>query len=205
MIFIYGDSHAKFSFLKLDLPFMDKHEVSITMHRLGRDNVINNFNSNEHDHDSILIFNYGEIDCRCHIQKQINAGGNKDEIIKTLVNNYFTTIKNSINKYKKIIVVGIIPPTQQNDYEELYGPITHEFPFVGTDNERVEYTIKMNNLIEEQCNFNNFIYFNPYDYYTRTNGTLKYELSDKCVHLGDNSIFLKKFSELYTSILSSTI
>ena len=98
MIFIYGDSHAKFSFLKLDLPFMDKHEVSITMHRLGRDNVINNFNSNEHDHDSILIFNYGEIDCRCHIQKQINAGGNKDEIIKTLVNNYFTTIKNSINK-----------------------------------------------------------------------------------------------------------
>ena len=65
------------------------------MHRLGRDNVINNFNSNEHDHDSILIFNYGEIDCRCHIQKQINAGGNKDEII-----NIAKSIKSRLKQYR---------------------------------------------------------------------------------------------------------
>lgn len=196
MIFIYGDSHANTNFKNLNLPFVNKFEKSITMFRIGRDNIIINFNNQEHNEDSILCFNYGEVDCRCHIQRQINLGKNENDIIYELVDKYFNTINNNINKYSKIIIVAIIPPTKQMAYESLYGQITHEFPFVGSDEERVSYTIKMNNLLKEYCNKYNFIYFDPFDYYKSYNGLLNFELSDNNIHLGDNSFFLEKFIEL---------
>jgi hypothetical protein len=200
MIYIYGDSHAKFCFKNLKLSHKDYHQSSITMFRLGRDNNIINFNNIEYHANSIICLVYGEVDCRCHIQRQINLGRNEDEIIYNLVDNYFKTIKNSIINCKKIIIVGVIPPTKQSNYENLHGPILHEFPFVGNDEERVRYTMKVNKRIEENCINNNYIYFNPFFYYMREDGTLKYELSDNCVHLGNNSFFLEQFTELYKSI-----
>jgi hypothetical protein len=102
------------------------------------------------------------------------------------------------NKNVKIIMVAVIPPTKQSDYESLHGPILHDFPFVGSDEDRVRYTKKVNKKIEELAKENHFIYFDPYSYYTRKDGTLKHELSDGMVHLGNNSYFLEKF---YTKIL----
>ncbi len=201
MIRIYGDSHAGFSFKNLKLKNNNYSRHSITMFRIGRDNLIINFNKNIIQNDDIIILSYGEIDCRCHIQRQINLGKNEDDIINELVNNYIITIKNNtINMDIKIIIVGVIPPTKQSEYEILHGPIFHEFPFVGSDEDRVRYTNKVNKLLEEISNNNNYIYFNPYSYYTRDDGTLKYELSDKTVHLGDNSYFLEKFIDLYEKI-----
>ena len=171
------------------------------MFRIGRDNIIINFNKNEVNINDIIVLVYGEIDCRCHIKRQINMGNNEDEIINELVNNYFITIKNNtIDCGLKIIIVGVIPPTKQSDYETLHGPILHEFPFVGSDENRVRYTNKLNKLLEEISNKNGYIFYNPYYYYTRDDGTLKYELSDSTVHLGNNSFFLEKFIELYNNI-----
>ena len=170
------------------------------MFRIGRDNMIINFDNHEKDKDSIIVMCYGEIDCRCHIQRQINIGKKEDEIIIELVNNYFRTIKNNVKLCKQIIIVGVISPTNKTEYENLNGPITHEFPFVGSDEDRVRYTLKLNRLLEKKCMENNYIYFNPYDYYTRTDGTLKYEYSDKTVHLKDNVFFLEKFIELCKTI-----
>lgn len=202
MLYIYGDSHAHFSFKNLQIPYNDCHQNSITMFRIGRDNMIINFNSSEHDINSILCFVYGEVDCRCHIQKQINLGKDEDLIINELVNNYFNTLKNNINNHKKIIIVAIIPPTRQIDCESIHGPILHEFPFIGTDEDRVRYTKKTNALIEILCYSNGYIYFNPYDYYTREDGTLKFELSDNNVHIGNNSVVLEKFMDVYAHILN---
>jgi hypothetical protein len=94
----------------------------------------------------------------------------------------------------------VIPPINQTEFESLNGPITHEFPFVGSDEDRVRYTLKINRFLEQKCIENDYLYFNPYDYYTRTDGTLKYEYSDKNVHLKDNVFFLEKFIELYKKI-----
>ena len=201
MIYVYGDSHAAASFKRLQIPYSDCHHDSITMFRIGRDNVIINFNSADHTNDSIICLAYGEVDCRCHVQRQIDLGANEDNVINELVCNYFKTIANNIKAHKKIIVVGIIPTTSQIEYETLNDPIQHEFPFVGNDKDRVRYTMKMNVLIEEYCNINEYVYFNPYNYYTRDDGTLKYEFSDKCVHLGDNSVFLEQFMDVYTKII----
>ena len=197
MIYIYGDSHASFSFRNLKLQHNNLHCSSITMFRIGRDGIIINFNKNIQKGD-IIILSYGEVDCRCHIQRQVNLGMKEDDVINELVSNYFKTIKNID---ATIIIVGVIPPTKQYDYERIHGPIIHEFPFVGSDEDRVRYTNKVNKLLEEFSIMNNYIYFNPYYYYERPDGTLKHELSDSIVHLSNNSFFLEKFNELYTNIV----
>lgn len=70
------------------------------MYRIGRDNNIINYR-NEQTKDDIIILVYGEVDCRCHVQRQIDMGRNEDDIINELVHNYFITIKNNITKFKK--------------------------------------------------------------------------------------------------------
>lgn len=203
MIHIYGDSHAFFSFKNLKLAHKDHHQASITIFRVGRDNQIIKFDNNIINENDIIVLSYGEVDCRCHIQRQINNGRNEDDIINELVDKYFLTIRNNVTKKCKIIIVGIIPPTKQNDYETINGPILHEFPFVGDDTNRVRFTQKMNNALKDKCLINNTIYFNPYDYCTRSDGTLDYDFSDRCVHLLQNAQFLTKFNELYYSIIDS--
>ena len=206
MIYIYGDSHANLSFKDLKYDHINCHKNSITMFRIGRDNIIINFNKDDICENGIIILSYGEVDCRCHIQRQINTGRNEDDVINELVSNYYQTIVKNVNtianKNVKIIMVAVIPPTKQSDYESLNGPILHEFPFVGSDEDRVRYTKKVNKKIEELAKENHFIYFDPYSYYTRKDGTLIYELSDSIVHLGNNSYFLE---ELYTKILEQGI
>lgn len=186
MIYIYGDSHAEFSFKQLELPHINYRQYSITMHRIGRDNCIINYNPDEVTCDDIVCLVYGEVDCRCHIQKQINNGRNEDEIIHELVHAYFRTIKNNIKHSKKIIVMAVIPPTRKLDCERIHGPITHEYPFVGSDEDRVRFTKKVNALYEMLCDSHGYIYFNPYEHYTRPDGTLNHELSDTNVHIGKN-------------------
>jgi hypothetical protein len=196
MIFLFGDSHINFAFKNTDLTVIDKHVSSITMYRIGRDNIILNYDSLIDNINNIICISYGEIDCRCHIHKQILLGNNEDDIITNLVENYFKTINNTIKKYKKIIIFAVIPPTKRDEYEKINGPITHEYPFVGTDNERLRYTNKINNLIEEYCAKFNFLYFNPYEYYKTSDGFLNFELSDKTVHIGNNHKLIELFKKL---------
>lgn len=212
MIYIYGDSHANLSFKNLPLPHRKFYENSITMFRVGRDKSIMKFDKEGIINDAsdpsrriLISITYGEIDCRCHINRQINLQRDEDDIICELVNKYIDAIiDNTTGLDAKIVVVGVIPPTKRSDYEHLNGKITNDFPFLGSDQDRVRYTQKTNRLLEELSKKNNFIYFNPYLHYTRDDGTLKYELSDNTVHLGDNSHFLEKFVELYEGLALAT-
>lgn len=197
MIYIFGDSHANFSFKNLNIPHINNYENSITMFRIGRDNIIINLDKSVIDNNSIIIINYGEVDYRFHIINQINLGKNEDIIINELITNYFNTIHNNFTIYNKIIIVAVIPPINNFKFEQIHGPITHEFPFKGTDEQRVLITNKVNNKIKEYCNKYNYIYFDPFDYYKDIDGTLKFELSDTICHLKDNTHFLNEFYKLF--------
>jgi hypothetical protein len=171
------------------------------MHRIGRDNIIINFNKNQIKEKDTIILVYGEVDCRCHIQRQINLGREEDTIIEELVSNYFRTIKNNVQENTNIIIVGIVPPTYKLDHETLENYDTKNmFPTIGTNENRVRYTYKVNKLLNENANKNNYVYFHPYSYYTREDGTLKPELSDNILHIGNNTYLLEKFEELYKEI-----
>lgn len=196
MIFLYGDSHANFSFTSLQYPHQNLYSSSVTMFRVGRDNIIPNFNYHMHNTKSILCFAYGEVDCRCHIRRQINLGRNEEDVINELSHKYIQAILNSVKDHRLVIVVAVIPPTKQADYESINGPILHEFPFVGSDEERVQYTKKLNQTLRSLCEHNGFVFFDPYTHYTDASGCLRYELSDKLVHIKDNRQFLEEFKQL---------
>ena len=192
-LYIYGDSHALYGFKNCKIPHNNLFEYSKTMYRIGRDNNIINFNISHNNYNNTFCFVYGEVDVRCHIGKQVLLNRDENAICNELVETYFKTIYNNIKEYKNIIIVGISPPTDYKDHAHN----THILPFIGTNNERVRYTHIMNTLLEKYCNKYNYIYFNPYKYYTRDDGCLKYELLDQCIHIGNNEYFLEEFYKLY--------
>jgi hypothetical protein len=194
MIYIFGDSHASTNFKYLNLNYEHKicFEGGVTMHRISRDRQIINFDNTFNNENNIFVLCYGEVDCRCHIGKQILLGRNLEDICNSLVNGYIDVIKTNITKYHKIIICSIIPPMKKELYEKNH----HDFPFIGTDNERVIYTKLMNKLLKDQCDTNQFIFLDIYDYYSNEDGTLNYELSDKCVHIEDNAYIHYKLSEI---------
>ena len=196
MIYIFGDSHGSFNFSNLDLPNRNLSIPSITIFRVGRDNEILNFEPSFNTEHSTFIFTYGEVDCRCHVKRQENLGREWKEVCKDLIEAYFNTIKNNVKIYSKIIICSITPTVIQSLYEQYNAPIGHEFPFVGTDQERLNYTLYMNNLIKTKCEENErFYYLDSYDYYSE-NGFLKYELSDKICHIKENGEIIKRLKTI---------
>ena len=200
---IYGDSHALLSFRNLQLDHRNLFQFSKTMFRIGRDNHIINFKLNHLSRERVFCLAYGEVDVRGHIGKQVHYGRHHENVCKDLVNTYLLTIKNNITEYKAIVIMAISPPTASKDHEQCNihndtngGPI----PFIGTDSDRVIYRNRMNELLEEGCLRLGYIFFNPYDIYTREDGTLKYELSDKCIHVGQNTHILNEFQKLIGSL-----
>ena len=182
MIYVFGDSHAKFNFINCPFPIKILEENSITMYRVGRDKEIIHFNKQYLGKDNIFVFCFGEIDCRAHITKQVQLGREKEEIIKSLVDSYLNTLRLLITEYDKIIICEVPPATRESDYHILH----NNFPFYDTDKERVENTLRMNSYLKEATK-NTFVLLEYHEYYARADGTLKYELSDQCVHIKENT------------------
>jgi hypothetical protein len=140
----------------------------------------------------------GELDCRHYIHQLIN---NDDEniIIENIINNYINVINQHI-KNKIIIFFSIIPPVKIEDYEKVNGPVNHMYTFNGTNEERVRYTNKMNKLLKEKCKEYGYYFFEPYDKYTNSDGTLNFNLSNTSNHIKDNNNIIEQFLELYNII-----
>lgn len=197
MIHIYGDSHARSNFVNLKWPHHNHSQSSVTMFHVGFKRHIYGFVPEHLDQNNTFVFNYGEVDCRCHIERQRLLGREVHEIEQTLVNDYINMIKNTITQYKRIVIVAILNPMRRLEYETIHGPIDHEFPFVGDDGTRVTYTKQMNALLKTACETHGFIFFDPFgDYYCRDDGTLKFEISDTIVHVAKNLPILEQFDAL---------
>jgi hypothetical protein len=99
--------------------------------------------------------------------------------------------------------VAISPPTDMKDHEQCNthsDAIGATIPFVGTNSDRVIYRTRINELLEEGSSKYGYVFFNPYEPYTRPDGTLKYELSDKCIHVWQNSHILSEFKKLIDNL-----
>lgn len=207
-IHIFGDSHAHFTFQGLGshfkrYEFLSHHQYSTTMHRVGRDQHIINCQPDTIDkrHDIIIVV-YGEIDCRCHIQRQINKGRELDEIVQTLVDAYITSILQY--GFHNVIVVAVPPPVSKNEFEKRNGPIQHHLPFVGTDKDRVLYTTKVNHLLEEQCARNGLLFSNPFHSYISENGTMDFSKTDGLNHVGNNTNAIEEIKLCIKKLISTS-
>ena len=203
---IYGDSHAFLLFRNLAKEHRNFFQFSKTMYSLGRDTYITNFNKCHNNANTIFCFTYGEVDVRANIGKQVHYGRNHVNVCNELVDSYLLAIKTLITEYKAIIIVAIPPPTRKDDHIQckLHTDVTGgPLPFVGTNSDRVIYTQYMNTLLETGCKAYGYVFFNPFGSYTREDGTLRYEASDNCIHIGKNEEFLNKFNALYDSLVCS--
>ena len=152
---------------------------------------IRNFNIKDGD---TIIFCLGEIDCRCHIHKHITETTTYQDIINNIVDNYFEAIEFNISisqiKLKNVCVYNVVPPIQK--YNTLENP---EYPYLGTDEERKQYTLYFNEKLKEKCIEKGYIFFDIYNNYIDETGFLRKDLSDGTVHIGNGiyiSIFIKE-------------
>lgn len=208
LIQVYGDSHAHYCCQSLpayftkedDVRFVSSHEFSTTMHRVGRDKHIINCDPNVINKDrDIIIIIYGEIDCRCHIGRQIQKGRELTEIIDTLVCNY----TNTISKYgfRNVIVLAVPPPVPIKEFEERNGPIRHHLPMVGNDEERLFYTTRVNEKLKTECEKHGLHFVNPFDSYLRPDGMMDFSKSDGNSHIGNNEAVLKLLHEYILKLI----
>ena len=187
IIHTFGDSHADgnhshWGYIRNpNIHIKTNHLCGKLMYTIGRlgTEVLNikNYGVNEND---IVIFCFGEIDCRNHVHKHITEQTSYKNIIDNIVIRYFNAIKQNVNQYQNIktCIYNVIPPTRV-----FYCGPDHPYPFLGTDDERKIYYRYMNEKIKELCKVYNYFYFDIYDNCCDEEGFLKKEYSDGNVHL----------------------
>lgn len=183
----FGDSHADFCFRGI-LPNEYRHNVgAITMKSTGFEHNILSikiwFNRLVIDTEDTIIFCVGEVDCRTLFLKT-------QEKAVELITKYINTLLELKQDYPNIIVMSIMPPCYVTTFKN-----DSEVPFVGTNQERSLFTLRMNRMLEEICKVKKITYLNIYDDYKDDNGMLPPEYSytkeKNDVHLG-NTTFVKQ-------------
>lgn len=181
-----GDSHSSDTFrnIHLDMVHIDKRPIGgITMHRVGRDMMsFTDLCAHLVDGDYVL-FCFGEIDIRCHVHRQVCVLGHDiDEVTSTLVKNYFKAISTctQLPTGARPLVLLPVPPCDNQTCKN-----NPDFPFCGTNEERVLYHSKVIKCMREEAPHHNIGLFDLLDAYTGENGLIIPSLSDGNVHIGD--------------------
>jgi len=132
----------------------------------------------------IICFCFGEIDCRCHINKyEPNWKDSVDSIVKS----YFETIKINVGGHDPslVYIYNVVPPIEREAPENLWMKGKSALPSLGTDEDRKIYTVYMNSKLKELCEENKFVFVDVYDKYIDEKGFLIRELSDNNCHIKD--------------------
>lgn len=183
-----GDSHSYNGWTEI----INHHLGTLLCYSFGKEKInrcdIRNFNIKDGD---TIIFCLGEIDCRCHIHKHITDTTTYQNIINNIVDNYFEAIELNVSisqiKLKNICVYNVVPPIQKYNIWE-----NPAYPYLGTDEERKQYTLYFNEKLKEKCIEKEYIFFDIYNNYIDENGFLRKDLSDGNVHIG-NGIYISNF------------
>lgn len=198
-IWVIGDSHA--NTFHIGHPKIRTLNVGpITMYRVGKVGLEENFDNyyiprNELSREGLWVLAFGEIDCRCHIWNQINLHGrDEDEVISTLVTNYFISIKNS--NYNEFAVMSVVPAIKYHTGDYDYSRFQEQYPVIGLDTDRLRYVEKMNNLIKNKCEENNYSYIDVHSLYCDSEGYMIKELSDGEVHIYDRGKLFDFFEKM---------
>lgn len=189
-IHVIGDSHCR-AFEGIENCVIH-HIGPRTMHRIGRDRLsILDFRSLGIQENDFVILSFGEIDVRCFIgQQRDKENRDLNEIIDTLLNNYFSTIILNKLLYKNVsIVLYTIPPPSN----QMFNP---NYPFWGTVQDRVMISKLLNKKLLEKSSELNIDVLDVYDDYANHDGILIPHLSDGNVHIIFNQPIRKKLHSI---------
>jgi hypothetical protein len=175
-IYTIGDSHAWHGWLHIP-NVITLERGPMLMHSIGSE--VNRINHAKGlPEDAILCFCWGEIDCRCHVNKYPPY----QKTIDTLVENYIKTVSCSKETHKDIWIFNVVPPPRRISVIE-----NPSFPFLGSDEERLSYVKYMNKKLSES----EFVFVDVYDKYADNDGFLNMSLSDGHVHIRDTRYLIE--------------
>lgn len=185
-IHTFGDSHCYFGFDQI--PNVKTHHIgpvlcySFNINRLN----IKQFDVQEND---VVIFSFGEIDCRCHIKKHVTQNRPYTVIIDEIVNNYFEAIRQNVKQFNKltVCVYNVVPPVRKSTTKE-----NKQYPFVGCDHERKTYALYFNKKLKQYCEKTGYLFIDIFNKYSDSEGFILPSLSDGHVHI-KNPIYLNNF------------
>ena len=195
VIHTFGDSHALFGWGD----DIKKNNINSSLcYTFGKKKLqridIRKFNVKTND---TIIFCLGEIDCRCHIHKHITPDNTFQMIIEEIINDYIEAIQLNVkvfnNKLKNVCIYSVTPPIKK---ESIRIEPEFAYPFLGTDEERKQYILYFNKILEQKCTENNFTFFDVYNHYVDAEGFLCKELSDGLIHI-KNGVYIQKFIDEY--------
>lgn len=140
--------------------------------------------------DSMIIFCFGEIDCRCHVHKHITDTTSWKNVIEILVKKYVDTVVSDTLKTpsgssfflvntRNICIFNVPPPFKNHVSSNV------NLPILGTDEERVNYSRYFNECTKRECDKHNLTFIDVYDKYCDEEGFIKPELSDGKNHILD--------------------
>ena len=193
-IHTFGDSHAIMGWNTF--PGIDVHSIGpVLCYSFGREKKarldVVHYGVKEGD---TVIFCFGEIDCRCHINKYVSEERPYQDIIDDIVSNYFEAIRENVSDLKiKTCVYNVVPPIEK--YNTVENP---EYPYLGSDEDRKGYVLYFNEQLKKLCQKYEYVFFDVYDKYTDDRGFLLKALSDGNVHIAKGR-YLQDF--LYTITL----
>lgn len=210
-IHVFGDSHScEFSqtafhnhFGKVpakdnEIPICQIHYMGpVTMNRIGRDGISAlNLKDYGVDENDIVIFAFGEIDVRCHINRIADLQEQPvGVIINTLATEYVQTIVQNRSCYNNLIcmIYSVTPPS-----DIAFNP---QFPFYGSIATRVITSRSLNKRLSQLCSEFDLNFIDVYDKYSLPDGSLDPNLGDGNVHL--NPIYNKVIWEEIEDLLKS--
>lgn len=184
MIHTFGDSHSRFGWEKVKIvPININHIGAKLMHTFGKEKEkLIDLSKYTFNKDDILVYCFGEIDCRCHVHKFINHNVPYQKIIDKLTNIYVEAVINNKKYYDsslvKTAIYCVIPAIKQKD-----GQNNHDYPFLGTDEQRKAYHVYMNEQLTKLCQDNYLIFIDVTKEYSNQEGFLNPVLSDRRCHI----------------------
>lgn len=173
-IYTVGDSHAIHAWLKI--PGVSARSVGpMLMHSFNEARAAHIIQ--DIPEEGIIVFSWGEIDCRCHVKKHEPW---KETVDKLAADYIATILEMTKNSGQEVWVYNVLPPPRKGTFIESEG-----FPLVGTDEERLAYARRMNYRLRKGCEANGLVFVDVFEDYADENGFLRFDMSDGHVHIED--------------------
>ena len=124
--------------------------------------------------DAVLVFCWGEIDCRCHVHKFQPY----KECIDELVKNYAEHVRFHAITHPNLWIYNVVPPPKRDEKSEN---CSGGFPFLGTNEDRLKYVLYMNERLKKT----GIPFIDLYSKYCDEEGYLRNDVTDDHVHVSD--------------------
>ena len=144
------------------------------------------------EYDQDIMLSLGEIDIRCHVIRHNN--GNYRKVIDAMAENLDCYISQFYQRFK-IHLMSVVPPMY---VQQCISP-NSDLPFIGSDEERRDATLYLNQKLFDISNKYNIGYFDAHKLYADDNNMLDIAKSDQIVH-GMKTLELENYIKAYYGV-----